>query len=119
MKTVPADTELDDSVIARRLAAIGSVPRLRLLRALLQAAPDGLTVRQIQSATGMAASTQFHHLSQLQQAGLVSRHPCGKEVVNRADLQALGQIARALLQACCQGKAAADAFPGGAAGSPR
>lgn len=100
-KTKMTTPALLEEHIAHAFAALGSVPRLQLLRALLSAGPSGLTVGEIRDATGMAASTQFHHLARLQSAGLVLRQARGKEAVNRADLDALAQIARYLLADCC------------------
>ena len=100
-KTKPTPLPLLEERIAEAFSALGSVPRLRLLRALLTAGPAGLTVGEIRDATGMAASTQFHHLARLQSAGLVLRQARGKEAVNRADVDALAQIARYLLADCC------------------
>lgn len=97
---ITPDPQLERDV-ALGFAALGSLPRLRLLRTLLAAAPHGLTVGGIQAATGMPASTQFHHLARLQEAGLVRREARGKEVVNHADLERLGRFARYLLADCC------------------
>lgn len=106
MNIMPTNTPAPlEERIAQAFAALGSVPRLQLLRALLSAGPSGLTVGEIRDATGMPASTQFHHLARLQTAGLVLRQARGKEAVNHADLNALGQIARYLLADCCGGAA--------------
>lgn len=89
--------------MAQRLAALGNPSRLALLRILIQAGPDGLTVGQIQEATGMAASTQFHHLSMLVDSGLVARERQGKEVLNRVLFPEVRAIGQYLLQDCCKG----------------
>ena len=41
-------------------AALGAEPRLRIMRLLLSAHPAGLVVGDIQSETGIAASTLSH-----------------------------------------------------------
>ena len=89
--------------MARRLAALGNPSRLLLLRVLVQAGPAGLSVGQIQAATGMASSTQFHHLSMLVDTGLVQRERAGKEVLNRVLFSELRAIAQYLLKDCCKG----------------
>jgi ArsR family transcriptional regulator len=90
--------------MADRLAALGNPSRLRVLRALVRAGDGGLTVGQILEDTGMAASTQFHHLSALVDAGIVRREKVGKEVVNRVDFSALRGVADYLLKDCCKGR---------------
>ena len=42
---------------ADMFAALGAEPRLRILRALLAAHPEGMVVGEIQSELGVAAST--------------------------------------------------------------
>jgi ArsR family transcriptional regulator len=93
----------NDVLMAKRLASLGSEQRLGLLRILVQAGDDGLTVGQIQQATGMAASTQFHHLSLLVDAGLVKRERRGKEVVNSVRFPELKAIGDYLMRDCCKG----------------
>lgn len=100
-KTPMTSTAQLERAIAEAFAALGSVPRLQLLRALVSAGPAGLTVGEIRDATGMPPSTQFHHLARLQSAGLVLRQTRGKEALNRADLDVLTQIANYLLSDCC------------------
>ncbi len=50
---------------ADMFAALGSEPRLRIVRLLLSAHPDGLVVTDIQSETGIAGSTLSPHLEKL------------------------------------------------------
>ena len=50
---------------ADMLAAMGAEPRLRIVRALLSAHPEGLVVGEIQSELGIPASTLSHHLDKL------------------------------------------------------
>jgi DNA-binding transcriptional ArsR family regulator len=52
-------------------AAIGTEPRLRIMRLLLSAHPDGLVVGDIQSELSIPASTLSHHLDKLKNEGLV------------------------------------------------
>lgn len=89
--------------MAKRLASLGSEQRLGLLRVPVQAGDDGLTVGQIQQAPGMAASTQFHHLSSLVATGLVKCERRGKEVVNSVCFPALKAIDAYLMRDCCKG----------------
>ena len=56
---------------ADMFAALGAEPRLRILRLLLAAHPDGLVVGEIQNELGIAASTLSHHLEKLKNEELV------------------------------------------------
>ena len=50
---------------ADMFAALGAEPRLRILRVLLAAHPEGMVVGEIQNELGIAASTLSHHLEKL------------------------------------------------------
>ena len=65
-------TAADVSRHADMFAALGSEPRLRVLRLLLSAHPDGLVVGEIRRMLGILPSTLSHHLERLRQAGLVT-----------------------------------------------
>ena len=57
---------------ADMFAALGAEPRLRILRALLAAHPDGMVVGEIQEELGIAASTLSHHLEKLKNEDLIA-----------------------------------------------
>ena len=57
---------------ADMLAALGAEPRLRIVRLLLAAHPEGLVVGEIGSELGIPPSTLSHHLDKLKNEGLVS-----------------------------------------------
>lgn len=92
-----------EALMAKRLAALGSLPRLQLLRVLVRAGETGLSVGQLQAATGLPSSTQFHHLSALVDAGLVERHKEGKEIINRVNFLQVRILSGYLLEDCCKG----------------
>ena len=91
---------------AQGFAACGSEPRLMVLRLLVRAGADGLTVGEIQERTAIPASTLAHHLGFLAAGGLVEQERRGRTVVNRAAYRRIEALAAFLLEACC-----ADARP--------
>ncbi len=56
---------------AAMLAAMGTEPRLRIMRLLLSAHPQGMVVGEIGSELGMPGSSLSHHLDKLKHEGLV------------------------------------------------
>jgi ArsR family transcriptional regulator len=56
---------------AAMLAAMGTEPRLRIMRLLLSAHPQGMVVGEIGSELGMHGSSLSHHLDKLKNEGLV------------------------------------------------
>ena len=65
-------------------AALGAEPRLRIVRLLLSAHPEGLVVGEIQGETGIAGSTLSHHLEKLKNDDLVTTVREGTFIRSRA-----------------------------------
>ena len=86
---------------AQGFAAMGSEARLQVLQTLVKAGHGGLTVRDIQSRTGMAASTLAHHLRFLASAGLIEQEKNGRSVISRAAYGRLEALAGFILKECC------------------
>ena len=51
---------------------MGTEPRLRIMRLLLSAHPNGMVVGEISGELGIAGSSLSHHLDKLKNEGLVS-----------------------------------------------
>ena len=97
---------LSNEEAAQGFAACGSEPRLMVLRLLVRAGDEGLTVGQIQQRSGLPASTLAHHLRFLAAGGLVTQERKGRAVVSRAVYPHIEALAAFLLDECC-----ADASP--------
>jgi DNA-binding transcriptional ArsR family regulator len=80
---------------------MGSESRLEVLLTLVRAGRNGLSVGDIQSRTGMAASTLAHHLKFLTASGLVEQEKIGRTVFNRASFRRLEILAAYILKECC------------------
>jgi len=86
---------------ARMLAAMGTEPRLRIVRLLLAAHPRGLVVGEIADELGIAGSTLSHHLDKLKHEGLVTVTREGTFLRCTADASALEQLLGFLYAECC------------------
>ena len=58
-------------MFADMFSAMGTGPRLRIMRVLLSAHPDGMVVGDIGCELGIPASTLSHHLDKLKNEDLV------------------------------------------------
>lgn len=96
---VPKDDLLTRS--AGMLAAMGTEPRLRIMRLLLAAHPEGCVVGEIAAELGIAGSTLSHHLDKLRGQGLVDVRREGTFLRCRADTSALTQLLGFLYAECC------------------
>ena len=86
---------------AQGFAACGSEPRLMVVRILVRAGDEGLTIGQIQKRSGLPASTLAHHLQFLSVGGLVVQERSGRTVVSRAAYRHIEALAAFLLDECC------------------
>lgn len=93
---------------AGQLAALGHVARLSLLRAVVQAGPEGISTSDLQEKLDIPWTTLNHHLDRLVDSGLVAARREGKFVYHTADYEALRALTDFLWEDCCKkGKGAA------------
>ncbi|HEX6546970.1 MAG TPA: metalloregulator ArsR/SmtB family transcription factor [Bryobacteraceae bacterium] len=95
------ETEAQISRFANMFAAIGTDSRLRIMRLLLAAHPDGMVVSEIGSALGIAPSTMSHHLEKLKHEGLVKVRREGTFLWYSASTEALQELLGFLYAECC------------------
>jgi DNA-binding transcriptional ArsR family regulator len=86
---------------AAMLTAMGSEPRLRIVRLLLAAHPQGMVVGDIQRELGMAASTLSHHLEKLRIKDLVRVRRERQFLWYSANAEALRELLGFLYAECC------------------
>jgi len=98
---VSRENEPDLEEVAQGFAALGSEARLEVVLTLVRAGTNGLTIGEIQSRTGMAASTLAHHLKFLASAGLIEQEKQGRAVINRPCFPRLETLAGYILRECC------------------
>jgi len=83
------------------LTAMGTEPRLRIMRSLLSSHPDGLVVGDIQSELDIPGSTLSHHLEKLKHEELVTVRREGTYMVYRANTEVLRELLSFLYSECC------------------
>jgi len=86
---------------AQGFSAMGSESRLKVLKTLVRAGDLGLSVGEIQNRTGIAPSTLAYHLKFLAAGGVVAQEKVGRTTINRANFDALEELARFILSECC------------------
>lgn len=85
-------------------AALSQETRLRIVRLLVQAGPEGLAAGAIGEAMGGASSSRMSfHLSHLEHAGLVRSRREGRSIIYSADLPTLSALIAFLMKDCCNG----------------
>lgn len=95
--------KLTEAEAADGFAALGNRARLRLLRLLVRAGDQGVTVGEVGRRMDMPASTLAHHLAVLVRAGLVIQEKRGREVICTANYRVIRGASAYLTEACCVG----------------
>jgi DNA-binding transcriptional ArsR family regulator len=86
---------------ADMFGALGAEPRLRIVRLLLTAHPEGLVVGEIGAELGIPPSTLSHHLDKLKNEGLVSVRRESTFLRYTANTNTLQDIVGFLFAECC------------------
>jgi DNA-binding transcriptional ArsR family regulator len=94
-------SEAEVTRFADMFAALGADPRLRIMRLLLSAHPDGMVVGDIQDETGIPNSTLSHHLEKLKIDELVTTEREKAFIRYRANTAALEALLGFLYAECC------------------
>ena len=86
---------------ADMFAAMGTESRLRIVRLLLSAHPDGMVVNEIVQELEVAPSTLSHHLDKLKNEGLVTVSREGTFLRYSANTATLQDLLGFLYAECC------------------
>lgn len=86
---------------ADMLSAMGTEPRLRIMRLLLSAYPEGMVVGEIGSELEIPNSTLSHHLEKLKNENLVTVRREGTFLWYSANAEALQELLGFLYAECC------------------
>src|SRR3546814_20865195 len=87
------------------LAALAHPTRLDAFRLIVQNEPEGLSTGQLVEASGLNQSSFSTHLAVLVKAGLVIPEKRGRQIIQRADIDALRGLMLFLAKDCCTGRA--------------
>jgi DNA-binding transcriptional ArsR family regulator len=71
--------------LAKRVSAISTEPRLKILRVLFSVHPEWMTNGNIAATTGASEPNVSHHLNNLEKEGLVDQQRVGKCIWRRVN----------------------------------
>jgi ArsR family transcriptional regulator len=95
---------MDERQAVSGFAALAQETRLRIVRHLVVAGPEGLAAGVVAERVEASASNVSFHLKELDRAGLVSARRRGRSIVYRAEFAAITDLVRFLLEDCCSGR---------------
>ncbi|MEO9897434.1 MAG: metalloregulator ArsR/SmtB family transcription factor [Paracoccaceae bacterium] len=94
--------DLDLLNAAASFAALGSEQRLSVLRSLVRAGSNGLSIGELGARTDVTGSTLTHHVKILAQAGLVTQERQGRSIICAAvAFDQVRSLSEFLLNECC------------------
>ncbi len=94
---------MNDTKAASAFAALGHPARVAILRLLVQAGADGLSVSTMREHLNMPATTFGHHLKAMVDAGLIKQSRQGRALISEADYSAIQGLVAFLMEDCCRG----------------
>lgn len=86
---------------ADMFSAMGTEPRLRIMRVLLAAHPEGMIAGDIGSELDIPASTLSHHLDKLKNEGLINVRRESTFLRYSANVEVLQELLGFLYAECC------------------
>ena len=94
---------MEEKAAVASLGALAQGMRLRIFRALVGAAPQGLNPGALSATLDVPASTLSFHLKELMHAGLVTQERDGRNLIYRPSIAQMNDLLAYLTAHCCQG----------------
>lgn len=94
---------MSDEQLAKCLAELGNITRLRIFKLLVQAGQEGTPVGTIQEKLNVPGSTLSHHITKLMSANLVVQRREGRTLFCTANYEVLNEVVTQLNDQCCIG----------------
>ncbi len=95
---------MDQEHAIEAFASLAQDSRLAIYRLLVRNEPDGLPVGEISRQLDIVPSTLSGHLGVLKRAGLLKSTRHQREIHYAADIAAMSDLVRFMLEDCCNGR---------------
>jgi len=95
---------VDERQALTAFGALSQETRLRLLKLLVIAGPDGIAAGSLAEQVEVSPSNVSFHLKELERAGLVGARRDARSIVYSAEYDALSGLIRFLMEDCCSGR---------------
>lgn len=100
---------MNEEIAVRALSALAQEARLRCFRALVRAAPKGLTPGELSTTLDVPSSTLSFHLKELVAAKLLVFRREGRRLIYQPDFTQMNALLAYLTDHCCEGSEDASA----------
>ena len=95
---------MEQETAIQAFAALAQESRMEIYRLLVRKEPQGLPVGEISRQLDIVPSTLSGHLAVLKRAGLLKSTRHQREIHYAANLDAMGNLVRFMLEDCCSGQ---------------
>jgi DNA-binding transcriptional ArsR family regulator len=94
---------MDESQALLSFAALAGETRLRIVRRLVRAGPQGMPAGEIAEAMDVSPSNMSFHLKELERAGLLGARREARSIIYAANYKSLRGLIQFLMKDCCAG----------------
>ncbi len=95
---------MDERQALSAFSALSQETRLRILRHLVIAGPEGLAAGTIAEKVSVSPSNVSFHLKELEQASLVTARRDARSIIYAVAFEAVSDLIRFLMEDCCSGR---------------
>lgn len=92
---------MNEETVAKRLAELGNITRLRIFRYLVKRGPKGCAVGDVQKELAIPASTLSHHINRLMTVDLIKQNRTGRVLLCCPEFGAVNEVISFLMDECC------------------
>lgn len=94
---------MDEVAAADMFASLSNPDRLKVIRALVQAGPEGLSAGDIAIKIDASPSRASFHLAGLTDAGVIDRERKSRSLIYRVNFERIAGLITFLMKDCCCG----------------
>lgn len=95
--------KLEEPQALSAFGALSQETRLRMVRILVQAGPDGMAAGAVGEAVDASSSSASFHLAHLERAGLIKSRRESRSIIYSANFEGLSGLVEFLMRDCCSG----------------
>ena len=100
---------MNEDMALAAFSALSDKTRLRIVRTLIEAGPDGLPAGAIATMVGASPSRASFHLAALTKTGLITDDRQSRHIIYSPAFDQLGALVSYFLEDCCKGHPAVRA----------
>lgn len=94
---------LEEPQALQAFGALSQETRLRMVRILVQAGPEGMAAGAVGDAVDASSSSASFHLGHLERAGLIQSRRESRSIIYSANFEGLAGLVKFLMRDCCSG----------------